>query len=288
MSEQYQDKFPDNPDQASYWNDTAGPKWVAQQAHMDLHLSLITDELLGRATPTAGETVLDVGCGTGGTTQALGQAVGTDGGVLGLDISEPMLAAATQRCADLAQVGFALGDAQSYALSRDAYDLLFSRFGVMFFKDPYAAFANLHSALKPGGRLAFACWAPLKENPWFALPMSVALRHLQKPEPMPPRAPGPLAFADPAYIEDILSRAGFGGITVESVTTGMPSSLSAYEQAEFLVLFGPVTRLIEAQQPAQSVIETLKAEMAEALAQYQTDSGLSVPATVYAVTAQRR
>ena len=210
--------FGENEAQGQYWNSAAGEKWVGHQAVIDRQLEAVTDLLLQTAAPQAGEAVLDVGCGTGAMLLRLAAAVGERGSLLGCDISSPMLELARQRiaAAGARNVEFVQADAQSHEFAEDAFDLVVSRFGVMFFADPAAAFANLRRPLRPGGRLGFVCWGPLADNPFILLPMQVATRHLGPAEPPPPRAPGPLAFSDPDYVSDILTAAGWSDVRVES------------------------------------------------------------------------
>ncbi len=205
-----------NAAQITYWNEGAGPTWAALQVQLDRQLGP-----LGRATeaalkPQVGERLLDVGCGCGETSLELARAVGPSGSVTGLDISRPMLEIARGRAAEagLSNAEFLEADAQTYLLETGAYDGLFSRFGVMFFADPTAAFTNLRRALKPGGRLAFLCWRSPDQNPIMTLPMA-SVAHLFPPaSPPEPGAPGPFAFADPKRVEAILSGAGFSDIAI--------------------------------------------------------------------------
>lgn len=203
-----------NAQQATYWNEGAGPTWAAMTEALDRQL-----EPLGRAAiralgPEAGERMLDVGCGAGQTTLELAAAVAPGGSVVGLDISETLLSVARTRDASGLSVSFLPADAQTHAFPPASFDGLFSRFGVMFFADPVAAFTNLNRALKPGGRLAFVCWRRPDENPIMTLPMAAALAHLPPPAPPTPGAPGPFAFADPERVRTILGGAGFSEITL--------------------------------------------------------------------------
>jgi SAM-dependent methyltransferase len=136
--------------------------------------------------------------------------------VLGADISRTLLELARHRAEGMRGVDFVEADAQTHAFEAARFDAVFSRFGVMFFADPKAAFANLRRALKPGGRLAFVCWRSPAENPVMVLPMQAALPLLPEPPPQPePNAPGPFAFADPDRVRGILEAAGFDAIQVE-------------------------------------------------------------------------
>jgi len=166
---------------------------------------------------TGGENVLEIGCGTGALTVPLAAAVGDHGRLVAIDISEPMLGVARQRVQEhgLHNVKLLLGDAQVFEFEPAAFDLATSRMGVMFFANPTAAFRNIGGALKPGGRLTFACWGPLRENRHWLISYDIALRHLGSPAPQPAGAPSPLAFADPDYIRGFLAAAGFVEVTVE-------------------------------------------------------------------------
>jgi SAM-dependent methyltransferase len=201
----------DNADQIAYWNADAGDTWAALQKHMDAQLEPYGVRAMDALAPKSGERVLDVGCGSGQTSLALGQAVGAGGAVIGLDISRPLLDVARRRAAEsgAANVSFIEADAQTYAFAPAAFDAVFSRFGVMFFADPPAAFANIRRALKPDGRLAFVCWRTPAENIFMAVPHAAAAPQLPPALPPTPGAPGPFAFADPARVRHILSSAGF-------------------------------------------------------------------------------
>jgi len=151
------------------WDEEIAQRWVALEEAMDRALEPFGAAALARARPAAGERVVDVGCGCGATVVALAGAVGPGGHVLGLDIAPPILDRARARAADLPQVELVEGDAQTFAFGKD-HDLVFSRFGVMFFPDEEAAFANLARALRPGGRLTFVAWRRFEENPFMTLP----------------------------------------------------------------------------------------------------------------------
>jgi SAM-dependent methyltransferase len=144
-----------------------------------------------------------------------------------------MLTAARQRIAQRSQRNITLlnGDAQAHSFSPDRFDLIASRFGVMFFADPAMAFQNLLAATRPGGRLCFACWAALEENRHWLIPYEVALRHLGPPAPKPPRAPGPLAFSEPDYVRSVLEEAGYESIEIRRETPDIIAA-SPLEEAE--------------------------------------------------------
>jgi SAM-dependent methyltransferase len=276
-----------NADQAEYWSSPSGQRWVTYQEALDRRLAPLTELLMERAGVRPGECVIDVGCGTGATTLRLAAAVGAHGSVLAIDISEPLLAAARRRCLEggHSNVRLIRADAQTHRFERACHDLVTSRFGVMFFDDPIGAFRNLAQALRPQGRMAFAAWAPLDANPWFALPLQVGIERLGPPQPQPPRAPGPLALAEPDYIDAILTGAGFADRRVERLDILLPGARSTRDEAELLSLFGPLARLIRERDADEATRVALADELANRLSPYATADGVRLPAAVHLVTA---
>ncbi|HWC63610.1 MAG TPA: class I SAM-dependent methyltransferase, partial [Rhizomicrobium sp.] len=194
-------------------------------------------------------------CGTGATTLALAKAAGPRGRVTGVDVSAPMLALARQRAEKSGlPVTFVEGDA-SILPFKPEYDLIFSRFGVMFFDDPPAAFANLRKALKRGGRLAFVCWRTSAENPWASAPLAAAKPFLPDQPPPDPLAPGPFAFADPERVKDILGKAGFRDAEIRRYDGAMPMGRDVNGVAAQTLRIGPLSRAIgEADEAAKARI----------------------------------
>jgi SAM-dependent methyltransferase len=276
-----------NAEQAEYWNSASGERWVTYQEALDQRLAPLTGRWLERCGVRPGDAVIDVGCGAAATTQLLAEAAGAHGSVLGVDISEPLLAAARRRVlhGGWNNVRLILADAQTHRFERACHDRVVSRFGVMFFDDPIGAFANLAGALRPGGHLAFVSWGPLEDNPWFALPLEVAVPSLGPPDPQPPRTPGPLALSEPDYIQEILSGAGFAKIRIERVNTHLPGARSTREEAELMSLFGPLARLLRERSADEATRATLIAELADRLAPYATADSVRVPAVAHLVTA---
>ena len=203
-----------NAAQIAEWNGEQGQRWVQLQQQMDRMIEPFGDAALQAAAPRPGERVLDIGCGCGSTTLALARAVGSSGQVLGVDVSQPMLAAAQRLAAAAPELSlrFVEADAATAALPH-GQDLLFSRFGLMFFDQPAAALRHLRRALRPGGRCAFVCWRAPRDNPWAMAPLMAARKALGiTPPPADPHAPGPFALADEQRLHGLLSEAGFGGI----------------------------------------------------------------------------
>ena len=271
-----------------YWNTVAGPRWVAGQGFRERRNEESLALLLDRLQLAGGESVLEIGCGTGAVTLPLAQAVGTGGRVVGVDISEPMLGVARQRAAEsgAGNVTLLLGDAQVMALEPAAFDVATSRMGVMFFADPVAAFRNIGIALKPDGRLVFACWAPLEENRHWLVAYEVAVRHLGPPAPPTDPVPGPLAFGDPDYIRRILTSAGYADVTVERAHPTIIGG-SAEEEARQALMMGPTARLIEAKQPDEATRKVIADEIGAAFAALAGAGPIRLPATIFLVAARR-
>jgi ubiquinone/menaquinone biosynthesis C-methylase UbiE len=158
-----------NADQVADWKGQSGERWVAHQARLDARVAVFGQAAIEAAAPATGERVLDVGCGAGASSLALAARVGAGGHVLGLDISEPLIGRARALAPQDTPVQFRVADAGSAELPEGAFDILFSRFGVMFFNDPTGAFTHRRRALKPGGRVAFVCWRGMAENDWVRL-----------------------------------------------------------------------------------------------------------------------
>lgn len=196
------------------WAGEMGIKWLTHIDRFEGMIAPIGDALLARAAIAPGERVIDLGCGGGLTSLAAAKATGPDGAVLGLDISPDLIDEARRRADGHSNVSFICADAATVALETP-YDRLISRFGSMFFADPYAAFTNLRGLIRPGGRIDLAIWAAPRDNPWMMELMGVARSHIDIPSP-DPRAPGPFAFADLDYVREILTHAGFSAPDIEA------------------------------------------------------------------------
>ena len=228
-----------NADQCEYWNGEAGEAWVKQQERMDVQLEPLGKAVLGKLAVTAGERVLDVGCGGGTTTARLASAGAKP---TGTDISGPLLLRARERYTTL---DFVEADAQTHDFGAGTFDALYSRFGVMFFADPVAAFANLVRAMKPGGRLAFVCWRAVAENPLFTVPLeAAAAARVPMPDPAAdPFAPGPFAFADRDRTAKLLADAGWTDVAIEP-HDAMIGGNNIGNAVQLALQIGPLGRLL--------------------------------------------
>ncbi len=232
-----------NAEQTEYWNVVNGPKWVENADVIDQQIAPIGLRALDHAAAREGERVLDVGCGCGQTTIELGRRVGPSGSVTGVDLSGPMLADARHRAeaAGQSHVRFEQGDAQVRAFAPSSIDLVFSRFGVMFFDDPVAAFANIRTALAPGGRLCFVCWQEIANNPWMVLPALSAAKHVEMPPRPPEGGPGPFSFADADATARKLVDAGWQAVTFEpiEIELAIGEGLALDQTVDLLLQMGP-------------------------------------------------
>jgi len=188
--------------------------WAQVREPLELQLAPLGRRALAALAPHPGESVLDIGCGGGTSALDLARAVAPDGTVVGIDLSAAMLAVAQRMAQGCERVRFIQANAQVFPFEPASFDAAFSRFGVMFFADPTAAFINIRRGLRPNGRLAFVCWRALEENPLDIVPLRAASAHLPPQPPHDPNAPGPFAFANPDRVRDILERAGFGEIEI--------------------------------------------------------------------------
>ena len=273
--------------QEQHWAGEGGDRWLAYHQFFEQMIDPIGQSLIEKAQLRENENCIDIGCGAGVTTIKIAQAVGKNGSVIGVDISQALIQACRARAHEkkLENINFISGDAAQIMLQNKIADCLFSRFGAMFFKSPVAAFHHLHQTLKPGGRLALSCWAAINANLWMSEIRDVLAGHLELPMPQP-RAPGPFAFAEPSYIEEILDASGFEDILITPWTgtliiggrDGTPedtasSLLNAFSIANPLK-DEPLTKK-----------ERIHAALSDRLSSYHTEGGILMPAKAWVVTA---
>jgi ubiquinone/menaquinone biosynthesis C-methylase UbiE len=277
---------PSNAEQAEAWNGPKGQSWVEEQQERDASLSPFGKAAMELARPRPGERVVDIGCGCGDTSLALSDAVGFEGHVLGIDLSQPMLARAKERARGRKNLQLVCADAAAFTFERTA-SLLYSRFGVMFFAQPTEAFTHLRTALRPGGRLAFVCWRPLTDNPWMQVAAQVVNRVLPPDDaPVPEDAPGPFAFADHRRVRGILEAAGFEEVRFASFHASMPlgHGKGLEHAAEEALTHGPAARRLLKATDEQKA-RALHA-MREALAPFASGDEVRLAASAWLVTAR--
>jgi ubiquinone/menaquinone biosynthesis C-methylase UbiE len=274
-----------NAEQVEFWNGPTGRRWVERQEQQDALLSPITAALLTRAAARPGEHVIDIGCGCGETTIALGRRVLPGGGVIGIDISAPMLAHAATRVQPGLPIELVEADATTHPFAAGAFDLLVSRFGVMFFAEPERAFGNLRRALRSGGRLVFVCFRAPRDNPWIMLPLNAAYEHVPPLPKTGPEDPGPFAYANDERVRRILAGAGFSSIALEAldVKLDLAGGRGLDAAVDAALLMGPASRAIDGQPPA--VRDAVQASMRRLLASHQQGETVPLAAAFWLVSA---
>jgi SAM-dependent methyltransferase len=271
-----------NREQAEAWNGPEGEHWAAHAEHAP---SDIDRDLLDAATITASDAVLDVGCGTGEATRAAARRAAA-GHALGLDLSGPQLAQARRLAVEqgVANVAFEQGDAQVHPLPAGAFDVAVSRFGIMFFADPVAAFANMGRALRPGGRLAFVCPQAAADQPWFTEPLAGLLGDGATAPVPDDGSPGMFSLASSERIVAVLGPAGFVDVRPQTLATPMDFGPTVDSAVGFYLGSGPVRALLE-ERP--DLAAAARARLEEAMARHLTPDGVRIPATLWLVTATR-
>jgi ubiquinone/menaquinone biosynthesis C-methylase UbiE len=285
-----------NAQQVALWNDVLVEKLTRFRSVATAGAAAHSDVALRRHPVVAGERVLDVGCGFGETSLLLARAVGPRGAVVGVDVVEPFLAVAREeaRAARLGNVTFRRADAQIEPFTPE-HDLVFSRFGTMFFQDPVAGLRNLRAALRPGGRLLAIAWRRLDENEWAALPRKIALAHLPpppektaQPRPFPP--PGPFSLSKPDVTRAILKDAGWTAVEIEPIDTEMTVGQTIEDALAFQLTMGPAGELLREAHALDPELTAAKRpaiehDLAKALKAHATPRGVLLHAASWCVTA---
>jgi SAM-dependent methyltransferase len=270
--------------QLEFWNSAAAQRWADHYDSLDRALKPFSEASLLKAAARTGERALDVGTGCGETLLALAERVGPTGQVCGVDISAPMLARARERSKSLPQASIIEADAGAHKFD-PSFDLIYSRFGVMFFEDPLAAFKNLRAALKPNGRIVFVCWRPPQENPWFMLPVMIVKKVWPEAPAMPPAdGPGPFAFADPDRVLAILEGAGFAQIAIDRFDAEVALGSTSAESVEFAFRVGPASRMLS--EAPDEVRQRVTSELAKALEPYCKDGRCALLGSTWIVSAR--
>ncbi len=277
----------EQPTQETLWAGQNGDRWLANVDRFEGMIKPIGDALIERAGCRSGEQIIDIGCGAGATSIAIAQQVGAAGAVTGLDISPVLVAEATKRAATLGieNVQFVLGDAAVTPLATEQADCIVSRFGIMFFSNPHAAFTHIHDFLKPSGRLSMVCWNSLPQNPWMFEVVKVIAARVPLPTPVP-RAPGPFAFAEPSYVEEILHTAGFQDIDISPWQHDLAvggAGANPESAAKFLLAALGVAQLPP--DLPDAVRTAIDSELSDRLKTYHTEDGVQMPASAWLVNA---
>jgi SAM-dependent methyltransferase len=273
--------------QIDEWNERSGRSWVRRQRELDAMLAPFGTAVADRLELTPGLSLLDVGCGAGATTRALAERI-APGEALGVDVSTPLVEHARALAGEVRSPRFEVADAQEHDFGGARFDRVFSRFGVMFFADPIAAFANLLRATRAGGRLGFVCWRAASENPSFTEPLAAVLPLLpEPPAPPQPGAPGPFAFADDAALARLLERAGWREVAIEPFDVEVPYGVGAElaNAVDLALDVGPASRAVATLPP--EALPRVRTALEAVFAARLTPDGVRFPAATWMVTARR-
>ncbi len=272
--------------QRTFWNSEATRRWVTEQARIDLLMADVTQAALGAAAPMRGERALDIGCGTGTTVLRLAEAVGPSGRVLGVDISGQQLGLARQRvvAAGVTNVQLVLDDAATHRFSPETGDLGFSRFGVMFFADPVAAFRNIRRAMKRSGRLLLTVFRSGSQNPWATAAVA-AIHHLvSPPASLGPEEPGQFSWSDPVRVRRILEGAGFREVVLTPLDLSFAMGTDAAEATEVATFMGQGARLLHGQ--PEETRQAARVAFQAFFKHHEGPSGVTLPGALWLVSAR--
>ncbi|MDW3220146.1 MAG: methyltransferase domain-containing protein [Acidimicrobiales bacterium] len=271
-----------NQAQADFWS-SAGTLWTALRERFDDQAGDHGIAAIDALAPAPGERILDIGCGAGSATIDLAGRVGPEGSVRGLDISPTMIDGARELAASsgVTNVSFEVADAMVAPFEGD-HDGLYSRFGVMFFSDPVRGFANMRTALRPGGRIGFVCWQTPVQNEWASVPLSVIGQFAEMPFGADPTAPGPFSLSDPARLEQLLTDAGYTDVELAGREVSVKLGDSMGEAVDFLFGLMPPAAALRANDPETA--EKVAAALVEAFADWEGDDGVLAPSATWIVT----
>lgn len=272
-----------NRQQAEAWNDWEGVLWAEHPERYNGMMGAFNAPLFAAAAIAARDRVLDVGCGTGQTTRLAARRA-YDGSVVGIDLSAPMLERARRDAAaeGLDNITFEQGDAQVHPFPDRGFDVLISRGGVMFFADHIAAFTHLRDALVPAGRLAFLGPQPAGPDSAYARATAALSPFLREASPA---SRGMGSLLDPARVRRVLAAAGFTDIEVAPCEAPMTLGADAGDAADFIFSMGPTRYNLRDVDPA--TVARIRAEVGDALTEFETADGVRIPGGVWIVTATR-
>jgi len=275
-----------NPEQAKVWNEDDGRHWVAHRDRYDQMMERISPHLFEAAAIAPGDHVLDIGCGSGQTT-CMAARDARDGQALGIDLSAPLLEEARHRAEgeNLGNARFEQADAQVHPFAAASVDVVISRFGVMFFNDPVAAFTNIARATRPDGRLAFLCWRKPLDNEWITELGAVLASYVPLPGSFDNDGPGPFSLTASSRITDLLHTVGYTQISVDPVDEPMRFGDNVNDVLDFVSQMGLVSSLLDKADEATraKVLDAFR----ERLASHETVAGVFLRSAAWLVTARR-
>ena len=276
-----------NKDQKQFWSGKGGDIWVERQKAMDTMLSPLGEVVIKELNLLSKDKVLDIGCGCGSTSIDIAEHLSLNGAVTGVDISKPMLdrAKLSAKNKSLNNIDFQLKDVQSENLPNEHFSVAFSRFGVMFFENPFEAFSNIYRSLKAGGRLGFVCWQSPKFNPWQSLSIQAIRKYIELPS-YPKRNPGPFAFQERIYIEEIVNKANFKYLKIlalEKEVEMFKGKGLEHATEDFLSINPVITEMLK--QSTEEVKESVKNALISSFEPYYSDNKLTFPSSTWIVTA---
>ena len=268
-----------NKGQEEYWASPAGLRWIEHENALDSAMAGLLDLMLDAADIIAYDRVIDIGCGTGASTIGAARRA-TEGNALGVDISKPLLDRAMTRAKEegAVNVTFLLADGQTHRFAAESFDILVSRIGMSFFADTVSALRNLAAGMKPGGWMAFVCWASVGQNPWLQIPKQAAEARLGTLPAGDPRAPGPTAFQDLGCVTDLMRSAGLEDIEGQAVEVWLTPPDGARGAARAASSVGPAARINNAFGGTETDAALIEDDVAKVFEQFLRGEQVRVPA----------
>ena len=276
-----------NDEQHEFWNKGIGQKWVKKDNSMNERFAILTEEFFARANIIKNDKVLDIGCGGGITSFEASKLVGKDGYVLGADISNILLDLARRNYSNIANLEFKYCDVQNYNFEKNVFSKVISRFGVMFFENPIAAFKNIYNSIQDGGSLHFVCWTNVMENEFFTAAANVIIKHLNREFPEITQAPGPFAFSEKKYVKQILNASGFKNIKVNKIYTSLSTNDDAEKDGDLLFNIGFAGRLLSEENLSEEELSNIKGKIIKLSQNRQVNGKMTYRACLNFVSATK-
>ena len=274
--------------QKEFWSGSGGDVWVNKQSEMDIMLNPLGTKAISKLDLSKATKIIDIGCGCGATTLEIAKQL-EEGEIIGIDISEPMLARAAKNASDqsLSNANFQVLDVQVDDMPSD-FDIAFSRFGVMFFENPIDAFKNIHNSIEDGGSLHFMCWTNVMENEFFTASANIIIKFLNKDFPAVTRAPGPFAFSEEEYIKQILIETDFRNIKVEKFYSEISTNDPPTKDGNLLFNIGLAGRLLSEENLSEEKLSIIKNEIIKMSQKRQKNGKISYKACLNYVSADKK